>query len=88
MNQQQNHDGASDAYLIVVNGTEHVVASKIVSYEAVSSLAFPVPPAPDVLYSVTFRKAQHAKDGSLAAGATVEVKKRGTIFNVTPTGKS
>jgi hypothetical protein len=72
---------------IVVNGVEHVVTSDIVSYDEVTKLAYPVPPAPNTTYTVSYEKAKHPHEGELVEGQTVEVKE-GTEFDVTPTGKS
>jgi len=73
---------------IIVNGEPKVVETDIVSYEQGVRVAYPTPPSPDTLFTVTFRKAKEPKEGSLAPGGTVEVKKEGTIFNVKATGKS
>jgi hypothetical protein len=73
---------------IVVNATTDTVPSRDVSYDEVTKLAYPTPPAPETRYTVTFRNAQKPKEGSLAPGQSVEVKKEGTIFNVKATGKS
>ena len=56
---------------------------------ATVALAFPGPHGPNIVFSMTYRHAvskPHA--GELAAGGIVEVKKKGTIFNVTKTDKS
>lgn len=73
---------------IIVNGGPQVVPSQTVTYDEVTKLAYPVPPTPDTRYTVTFRNAEKPKEGSLAPGGSVEVKKDGTIFNVKATGKS
>jgi hypothetical protein len=76
-------------FKITVNGTAEVVNSEMVNYDEVTKLAFPVPPAPNTTYTVTYRNAQHDRSGSLVEGGDpVEVKKVGTIFDVDPTGKS
>jgi hypothetical protein len=75
-------------YEIVVNAEAHEVESKDVSYEQVAKIAYPTPPSPDTLFTVSYRDAKHPKDGSLTAGQSVEVKKKGTIFNVKATGRS
>jgi hypothetical protein len=78
-----------DTFVIVVNGTQDVVGSEDVSYAQVVKLAYPIPPSPDARYTVTFRKAKGPlREGSLAPGESVQVKKEGTIFNVKTTGKS
>jgi Multiubiquitin len=73
---------------IVVNAAVDTVPTREVSYEEVTTLAYATPPTPDTRYTVTFRNAQKPKEGSLAPGQSVEVKKEGTIFNVKATGKS
>ena len=78
-----------DQYVIIVNGQTKTVNSDQVSYGEVVALAYPVPPAPNTIFSVTYRKAREPHhEGSLVEGQSVEVRKEGTIFNVTPTGKS
>jgi hypothetical protein len=72
---------------IVVNAEVREVHNETLSYEEIVTLAFPTP-APGAFYTVTFRHAKHPKEGSLKPGGTVEVKKQGTIFNVTATVKS
>ncbi len=72
----------------VVNATTDTVPSRDVTYDEVTKLAYPPPPAPGTRYTVTFRNAHKPKEGSLAPGQSVEVKKEGTIFNVKATGKS
>ena len=73
---------------IIVNGEPKTVQSEVVSYDEVVKLAYPTPPGPDTRFTVTFRNARKPKEGSLAPGGSVEVKKDGTIFNVKATGKS
>ena len=76
-------------YAIVVNGELAVVPAREVSYAEVTAIAFPVPPAPDAEFTVTYSKAEGPKhEGILIAGQVVEVKKEGTTFRVTPTDKS
>jgi hypothetical protein len=78
-----------EQYVIIVNGEAKTVNSDEVSYEEVVALAYSVPPAPNAIFSVTYRKAKEPRhEGSLVEGQSVEVRKEGTIFNVTPTGKS
>lgn len=73
---------------IIVNAESYVIEDDIVSYEQVVNLAFPVPPSPNMRITVSFRNAKEPKDGTLIPGGTVEVKKHGSIFNVTATGRS
>lgn len=78
----------AEEFEIVVNAEPHEVESKDVSYEQVVTIAYPTPPSPDTLFTVSYRDAKHPKDGSLTAGQSVEVKKKGSIFNVKATGRS
>lgn len=76
-------------YEIIVNGRPRIVHDEIVTFEQVVAIAFPGPHKPNVVFAMTYRHAvskPHA--GELSAGGSVEVKKKGTIFNVTPTDKS
>lgn len=76
-------------YEIIVNARPRIVHEEDVTFEQVVELAFPGPHGPNIMFSVTYRHAvskPHA--GELGAGGVVEVKKKGTIFNVTKTDKS
>jgi hypothetical protein len=76
-------------YEIVVNGQSKVVASATVTYIEIAGLAFPDKVGdPNLTFVITYRKAQHPHEGSLAEGGEVEVKHKGTIFNVTFTRRS
>ncbi|WP_157940259.1 multiubiquitin domain-containing protein [Arthrobacter ruber] len=76
-------------YEIAVNGELEEVQDDHLTFEEVVSIAYPVSPGPDTVYTVTFRgaKGRH-HEGELAAGESVTVKKKGAAFDVTPTGKS
>ncbi len=74
---------------IIVNARPRIVADCHVTFGQVVQLAFPGSTEPNVVFSVTYRHAAslpHA--GELGAGGSVEVKKKGTIFNVTKTIQS
>jgi hypothetical protein len=73
---------------IIVNAESFTIEDELVSFEQIVHLAYPTPPSPDTRFTVTFRNAKEPKEGSLAAGHSVEVKTKGTIFNVKSTGKS
>ena len=75
-------------YTIVVNAEEKTVEDATVSFDEVTTLAYPTPPYPQTLYNVTYRNAHKPKEGTLAEGQSVEVKKNGTVFNVKATDKS
>ncbi len=84
------HEDRTDVkdFQIVVNAQMASVKSEVVTYEQVVAIAFPHPPSPDATFSVTFRKAKHREKGSLVAGGSVEIKRKGTTFDVAHTGKS
>jgi hypothetical protein len=74
---------------IIVNSRPREVDEKQVTFEQVVQLAFPGPHETNVVFSMTYRHAAstpHA--GELGAGGSVEVKKKGTVFNVTRTVQS
>src|SRR5260221_2719376 len=73
---------------IIVNGERKTIPSREVSYTEVVALAYPTPPSPDTMFTVTYRNAVKPKEGSLVDGQSVDVKEEGTIFNVRATGKS
>ena len=77
-----------DEFEIVIDGELAVVPHEQVSYTEVVAIAYPVPPTADTLFTVTYRKAKQPREGELVEGQTVLVKKKGTVFDVTPTGKS
>lgn len=73
----------------IVNARPRVVNAPRVTFEQVVALAFPGAHGPNIVFSMTFRHAAsqpHA--GDLGPGGVVEVKTKGTIFNVTKTDKS
>lgn len=79
----------SKTFEIIVNSRPREVDEKQVTFEQVVQLAFPGPHETNVVFSMTYRHAAstpHA--GELGAGGSVEVKKKGTVFNVTRTVQS
>ncbi|QSO53143.1 multiubiquitin domain-containing protein [Alicyclobacillus sp. ALC3] len=81
-NEKHDHD-----YRIIVNGEKKIVESDVISYDAVVLLAYPTPPAPNTIYTVSYEKAKDPHEGELVAGQSVTIKE-GTEFDVTPTTKS
>jgi hypothetical protein len=74
---------------IIVNSRPRTVNARTVTFEQIVQLAFPGQHDPNVVFSMTYRHAAstpHA--GELGAGGSVDVKKRGTVFNVTRTVQS
>ncbi len=79
----------SKTYEIIVNSRPRVIEDRHVTFEQIVQLAFPGPHDANVVFSMTYRHAAskpHA--GELAAGGSVDVKKKGTVFNVTRTVQS
>lgn len=79
----------SKTFEIIVNSRPREVDEKQVTFEQVVQLAFPGSHETSVVFSMTYRHAAsmpHA--GELGAGGSVEVKKKGTVFNVTRTVQS
>jgi hypothetical protein len=76
-------------YEIIVNSRPRTVNDRRVTFEQIVQLAFPGQYAPNVEFSMTYRHAASKPPaGELGAGGSVEVKKKGTIFNVTRTIQS
>ena len=75
-------------FTIIVNGQEHTVQTRELSFDQIVALAYPTPPSGnDVSFSVTYRRAHGEQEGILFEGQSVRVKE-GTIFNVTATNRS
>jgi hypothetical protein len=80
---------AKKGFEIIVNSRQRTVPNRTVTFEEIVQLAFPGQHEPNVVFSMTFRHAAstpHA--GELGAGGSVDVKKKGTVFNVTRTVQS
>ena len=76
-------------YEIIVNSRPKTVNDPRVSFEQVVEFAFPGAQDPNAAFSMTYRHAGSAPHaGELGAGGIVEVKKKGTVFNVTRTIQS
>jgi Multiubiquitin len=79
----------SKEFKIVVNGTLHTVSTEVLTFDAVVDIAFPGHPTdPNVVFSVTFDKADSKpRQGTLSPGGTVTIKNN-TVFDVTQTNRS
>ncbi len=74
---------------IIVNSRPRTVSTRTVTFEQIVQLAFPGQHEPNVVFSMTYRHAAstpHA--GELGAGGSVDVKRKGTVINVTRTVQS
>jgi hypothetical protein len=72
---------------IIVNGRPRRVDATQLNFEQVTEIAFPGGGGPNVMFTVTFRKGDPKKEGSLLAGQTVAIV-NGMIFDVVRTDKS
>jgi len=74
---------------IVVNAQPKSVPTREVTFDQIVALAFDTPSDPNTTFTVLYRKAQEPRhEGAMVEGDVVEVKKKGTVFSVTPTTKS
>ena len=74
---------------IIVNSRPKPVPDRKVTFKQIVQLAFPGEHAPNVVFSMTYRHAASKPyAGELGKGGVVEVKQKGTIFNVTKTVQS
>jgi hypothetical protein len=78
--------GGHKEVTIIVNGREKKVAKDDISFAEVVALAN-LPSNPNTIFTVTYRRGECNKEGTLVEGETVKVKE-GMIFNVTATDKS
>lgn len=76
----------SKTVTIIVNGRPKEVTKGELSYAEVVELAG-LTPSPKTIFTITYRKGEGNKEGSLVDGESVKVKD-GMIFNVTPSDKS
>jgi hypothetical protein len=86
---QHFHSGKERKFRIVVNLEEKIVTKRVLTFWEVVRLAYP-PSAdgPNVVYTITYKRAAGAHhEGTLDDGQSVEVK-NGTIFNVRRTDRS
>lgn len=74
---------------IVVNGTQHEVEDKKVSFEQLANLAYDgnPPTGENILITIKFGKGNSPQEGSLEPGDSVNVKD-GMVFSVSATDKS
>lgn len=82
-------DKKNKTVTIVVNGTQHEVEDKKVSFEQLADLAFDgnPPTGENILITIKFSKGNSPREGSLEPGDSVNVKD-GMVFSVSATDKS
>jgi hypothetical protein len=79
---------AAKATTIIVNAREKQWSEKEISFDQVVKLAYdPVPSGPTIEITVTYRKGENGKAGTLKPGESVKVHE-GMTFNVVVTDKS
>lgn len=79
----------ASTFEIIVNSRPRTVPDRQVTFEQVVQLAFPGHHDTNVVFSMTYRHAASTPaTGELGAGGSVNVKKKGTVFNVTRTVQS
>lgn len=76
-------------FTIIVNGREKQWPKPAISFEEVVELAFgPVPPNPNIIYTVTYKGGPGERPkGTMVKGDIIKIKE-GMVFNVTATDKS
>lgn len=76
-------------YDVVINGTPVELDAETVTYEQLADLAYPEHD-PQAMFSVAYRNADasHGGRGTLVAGESIRVKKKGTSFDVRLTTRS
>lgn len=73
---------------IIVNTRKKLVRGPTITFEDVVALAFPGPHDPNVVFSMTYRKAASTPhSGELGQNGSITIK-QGTVFNVTRTVQS
>jgi len=73
---------------IIVNGRKKEFLGKEITFEQIVKLAFETPPyGENTMFTVTYKRGQGDKEGSMLPGDSVKVKD-GMVFNVTATDKS
>lgn len=70
-------------YGVAINGTAFSLDRETVTYEELGQLAYPGHD-PQALFTVTYKNAHDPRGGAgtLVAGESVKVKRKGTTFNV------
>lgn len=72
---------------IIVNGRPRRVEGTELSFEQVTEIAFPGGGGPNIFFTVTYRKGDPKKEGSLLPGQIIAIV-NGMIFDVVRTDKS
>jgi hypothetical protein len=86
---EQDDKNKQKEFEVAINGTAYPLDDDIVTYEELGQLAHPGHD-PQAMFTVTYKNAiaPHGGNGTLVAGESVKVKKKGTSFNVRLTTRS
>ncbi len=89
MTSNENAAKTDKTYEVVINGTLYNLDDDVVTYQTLSALAYPGHD-PAAIFTVAFKNAiaPHGGSGTLVAGESVKVKKKGTSFDVRLTTRS
>ena len=74
-------------FTIIVNGKQKTVDQKELTFDQLVALAYGTPNHDTSVYTITYQKGDHKKEGSLVLGESVHIKD-GMIFDVLRTDKS
>ncbi|MEU7005077.1 multiubiquitin domain-containing protein [Nonomuraea sp. NPDC046570] len=86
---EQDDSKKDKGFEVVINGTPVTLDHDTVTYDELGQLAHPGHD-PQAMFTVTYKNAiaPHGGNGTLVAGESVKVKKKGTSFNVRLTTRS
>lgn len=86
---EQDASKKDKEFEVVINGTPVTLDHDTVTYGELGQLAYPGHD-PQAMFTVTYKNAiaPHGGNGTLVAGESVRVKKKGTSFNVRLTTRS
>lgn len=86
---EQDDTEKDKVFEVTINGTLVILDHDTVTYDELGQLAYPGHD-PQAMFTVTYRNAigPHGGNGILVAGKSVQVKKKGTSFNVRLTTRS
>lgn len=77
-------DADDREHRVIVNGQEHQVAGRDVTYEQILEIAYPDRVIDEnTTYVMLYRKAAHKPhEGVLTLGGSVQIRNKETVFNV------
>lgn len=88
-NKPEKPDKPEKEYTIIVNTREKTVSQKELTFEEIIALAYDNPPSgPQVYFTVTYRRGEGNKQGTMVVTDPPLKIKDGMIINVSATDKS